>query len=105
MRSHLSTIIPRMIRAGLRVSQCRVRVVAAGVDSRGRIISISTNSPRLPKRGMHAEEKIIHTSPRSLRKILLLRVGARGALLPIHACSHCQKLADKHNVKIERVSL
>lgn len=103
MRSHLSTLIPRMIRAGLRVSACRMRVVAAGIDGKNRIISIATNSPRLPNRGMHAEERIIHSSPRSLYKILLLRVGAKGALLPIHACKHCQKLADKRQVKIERI--
>ncbi len=100
MRSHSSILLPRMIRAGLTVHQCRYRVVAAGLDHRLRIISIRTNTPRLPLRGLHAEERILHTSPRSLSLILLARVGADGSLLPITPCPVCARLAAKRGVRI-----
>lgn len=103
MRSHISTLLPRMIRAGLRNNYCRYKVIACGIDHRDRIISIATNGPRLPLRGIHAEEKILHFSPRSLVKILLLRINSRGEQLPISACKHCSKLASKRGVKIERI--
>lgn len=104
MKAHLSTIVPRMIRAALRVKQCRYRIVAVGIDNRNRIISIATNAPRLPLRGLHAEERVIHMSPRSLRRIMLLRVGSKGNLLKIDPCRNCQRLADKRRVSIERIS-
>lgn len=100
MRAHSSTLVSRMIRAGLRISHCRHRVIAAGVDYRGRIISIRTNTPWLQARGRHAEERVIYTSPRSLAHIFILRVGARGDLLPIDPCTRCQALAVKRNITI-----
>jgi hypothetical protein len=103
MKSHLSSIIPRMIRAGLRYNHCRYHIVAIGIDNRDRIISLATNLPRLKSRGLHAEERIIFNSPRSLNRILLLRVNKRGEKLPIDACDKCRKLANKRGVKIERI--
>ncbi len=103
MRAHISTLIPRMIRAGMKNHSCVFRVVAAGIDSRNRIISIATNRPRFQNRGLHAEERIIYSSPRSLAKILILRIGARGDLLPIHPCRLCQKQASKRNIVIESI--
>jgi len=47
-----------MIRAGLRLSHCRHRVIAAGIDYRGRIITIRTNTPWMQSHGHHAEELI-----------------------------------------------
>jgi hypothetical protein len=105
LRSHISTLIPRMIRAGMRVTDCRFKVVAAGIDHNNRIISIATNKPRFAKRGLHAEERVIYSSPKSLAKILILRVGARGDLLPIHACRLCQKQAEKRGIIIEPIQI
>ncbi len=103
MRSHLSILIPRMIRAAMLVHSCRYRVVAAGIDDRNRIISLATNRPRLRTRGQHAEERIIFSSPLSLRKIIILRVGSRGNLLPIDPCKMCKKLADRRGIIVESV--
>lgn len=64
MRSHFHDLIPRMIRAGLRVRECRYRVIAAGLDYKNRIISIATNTPHLPMRGRHAEERVMFNTPR-----------------------------------------
>lgn len=102
MRSHITSLIPRMIRAGLKVHSCRYRVIAAGIDNRNRIISLATNCPRLPNRGFHAEERVIFSSPKSLRKILILRVNNRGQMLPIDPCCKCQSLADKRGISIEK---
>lgn len=103
MRTHLSSLIPRMIRKGLKIRSVRYRVIAAGLDYRDRIISIATNSPYLPMRGRHAEERVIFSSPKSLRRILIMRVGARGEMLKIDPCKLCQELARKRNVKIEAI--
>lgn len=99
MKSHSSLLLNRIIRAGLRVS-LRYRVVAVGIDHRLRIINIKTNQPRLIRRGLHAEERVLHTSPRSLRQIVIARVGADGRLLPIDACDVCKRLARKRGIKI-----
>lgn len=102
MRAHLTTLQARVRRAGLRV-QLRFRVVAVGLDSRGRFIGIATNSPRLPNRSYHAEEVLMHRSPLSLSKILLARVGKTGLWLPIDPCERCARLAQKRGVIIERL--
>lgn len=99
MRSHPSTLLNRIVRAGLR-SPCRFRVVAVGLNRHGSIIGITTNTPRLSTRGWHAEERLIHRSPRSLSKILIARLGATGRFLPIDPCPHCTKLATKNGVVI-----
>lgn len=104
MRCHSSVLISRLIRAALRVEYCRYRIACAGLDYRGRIISIATNTPRLPFRGAHAEERLMRTSPRSLSRILLIRVNSKGELLPIDPCRVCQSIADKLGVKIERLT-
>ena len=103
MRSHSSILISRMIRAGLRVEHCRYRVVAAGIDNRDRIISIATNTPRLRSRGYHAEERIIYSSPRSLRCIVILRVNRKGELMPIDPCQNCYRIAASRGIKIEPI--
>lgn len=104
VRSHWTTLIPRMVRAGLKAdSSMRYRVVAAGIDHRNRIISIATNRPRFQTRGQHAEERIIFSSPLSLSRIIICRVGAKGALLPIEPCRLCSKLAARRGIKIESV--
>lgn len=100
MRSHSSVILPRIIRAGLRVTQCRYRVVAVGLDRHHNMIRLCTNSPRLPLRGYHAEERVMHSTPRLLSCILIARVGADGRLLPIDPCPNCQRMADRRGVKI-----
>lgn len=103
LRSHISTLIPRMIRAAMRVDSCIYRVCAAGIDRRNRIISIATNRPRYTNRGLHAEERVMYSTPQTLAKILILRVGARGNLLPISACRLCARQAAKRGIVIESI--
>lgn len=104
MKSHSSNLTQRLIRAALR-SACNYRVSAAAFDYRGRIIGIATNQPRqstISSRQWHAEELLIHRLPRSLVRIEIVRVGARGEMLEIDACEHCLKLARERGVRIVR---
>lgn len=104
MRVHLSALIPRMIRAGLHFHNTRHRVIAAGLDHLGTVISIATNLPRLPSRSWHAEERVIMSTPKYvLARILLLRINKRGESLPIDPCKGCERLARKRGIKIEPV--
>lgn len=49
--SSLLSLIPRIIRAGLRLSNpCALRVVAVGFNNRGDVIDIATNLPRFRER-------------------------------------------------------
>lgn len=102
MKLHSKDLLVRMIRTALK-SSCRYRVVAAGFDRRGRIITIKVNTVRLATRGWHAEERVIRSSPRSLARIVIARVSASGDLLPIDPCQTCARLADKLNISIERI--
>lgn len=104
MRCHSSTLISRLIRAALRVEHCRYRVACAGLDYRDRIISIKTNTPKFRSRGDHAEERLMRTSPKSLSRIVLIRVNGRGELLPIDPCPVCSSIASKLGVKIESIN-
>ena len=103
LRAHISTLVLRMIRAAMRNDSCVYRVCAAGIDNHNRIISIATNRPRYANRGLHAEERVMYSSPRSLHRILILRVGARGDLLPISACRLCARQAAKRGIVIESI--
>lgn len=92
----------RMLKAAMRVQQTRYRVVAAGIDHKGRIVAIATCTPRLSNRGWHAEERVIRRCTKGLRKILIARYGARGERLPIDPCEKCERLARKLGIEIER---
>lgn len=91
---------------------CNYRVVAVGIDARGRVIGISTNIFRdeLKARDAnkwrithHAEERLIHSCPKSLRTIYIARFGRKGIARPIDPCEHCSKLAKKRGVVIKRM--
>lgn len=103
MKSHVSILYSRMIRAALRVTECRYRVCAVGIDHRGRIISIKVNNPKHVMRGDHAEERIMRESPRSLRRIVIVRVNSKGEMLPIDPCETCIRIANKLGVTIRTV--
>lgn len=109
MKCHSTTLISRMIRAGLKVSPyCTYRVIAAGIDYRGRIIDIATNSPGTVNRGirgLHAEEKLMRRAPKSLRRVIIIRVNSLGDLLPIDPCKVCDSIARGRGVSIITVCI
>ena len=101
MKLHLAQLAPRLLRKAA-TSVCRSKVAAAGLNHRGKVISIATNTPRLysPGGGIHAEQHVLFKSPRSLRTILIVRVGRSGRQLPISPCGKCQRFADRFGVNI-----
>lgn len=111
MKSNLRTILYRAIRKASS-SACEYKICAIGVDHCNRVIAITFNHPRhMPKKDInrvkwrgssyHAEELLLHRTPRSLRKIYIMRVNANGTrMLPIDPCPKCVRLADKFGVKI-----
>lgn len=114
MRCHITTLPHRLRRTALR-SPCSYRVAAAGIDYRGRLIAITTNLRRLTHRhsdnslrhtwslDLHAEARLLLTTPRTLSTIVIARVNSTGDFLPIHPCNDCERLASKRGVKIVSV--
>lgn len=83
-------------------SDCRYKVAAIGIDYRGRVIGIAHNTHRFMKLGggNHAEVNLIRRCPKSLRTIIICRVGNSGVLRPIKACGSCQQLCKRLKIKI-----
>lgn len=115
MKSNIRTILSRAIRKAGR-SPARFKIVAVGIDHRNRVIGIAFNRQRFNidnvhrshwrGSGYHAEEWLMHNAPRSLRRILIARVNAKGTrTLPIHPCEKCLRLARKFNVTIDSLKV
>lgn len=104
MKCSKSDIISRAIKKAAN-SQCRFRIAAIGLDFRGNVIGSSTNAPFLPKKGggMHAEQLLMMRTPRSLRTIVIARIGLSGVVRPISPCEKCSRMAQKRGVKIVSV--
>lgn len=101
MKASHQRLTERLISKALS-SPCKYKIAAAGIDYRGRIVSIFTNSKRINKTGggIHAEQAVIYRSPRSVKTILIVRVSKTGKLLPIHPCEKCRRMAERFGVSI-----
>jgi tRNA(Arg) A34 adenosine deaminase TadA len=86
-------------------SDCRYKVAAIGIDRRGRTIAIAHNTHRLMKRGggNHAELNLIRKCPKSLKTIIICRVGNSGILRAIEPCESCKRLCSRMKIKIVTV--
>lgn len=110
MKSDPNKIINRAI-SKAKQSTCNYRVVAIALDKNGKFIGIKANRIRSHqnlkneyRNSHHAEELLIHSmKPNIIHTILIGRIGRSGKLLPIDPCSNCAKLAEKYNIKIERI--
>lgn len=101
MKCSNSHIIDRLKKKASQ-SNCRSKVAAIGIDYRGRIIASSCNSCRFDHKGggLHAEMAVMKKAPKSLRTIIICRVGLGGDLRPINPCARCQEKADELGIKI-----
>jgi hypothetical protein len=83
-------------------SACRYRIAAIGIDFRGRVIGSATNQPRFHRKGggLHAEALVIRGSPKSLRTVVIGRIGQAGELRRIEPCARCRAEAAKRGVRI-----
>ena len=104
MKCNIKEIIPRVIKKAEQ-SSCRFRVAAIGIDFRGRVIGVKHNQPSYKKnRGLHAEANLMRSVPsKSLSTIVIVRIGAGGAIRPIKPCDACRAMADKIGVNIRTV--
>jgi len=86
-------------------SQCRYKVAAIGLDHRGRVIGVEHNRQRFPRKGggLHAELRLMQRCPKSLKTILIVRLGNGGVVRPIAPCNACQTKADELGITIRTV--
>jgi hypothetical protein len=81
------------------------RVIAIGFDKKMNFLGIKSNGFSENKisrygNGKHAERELIKRFGKKIDKIVILRFGRSGSLLPIEPCEICQKVAQKYNIKI-----
>jgi hypothetical protein len=83
-------------------SLCTYRVSALGFNEKGDLIKTATNSPSCRKNKgnkYHAEMNLIRKS-KSIKTIIICRVGGNGDLLPIDPCINCAKVCNDLGIKI-----
>ena len=88
-------------------SNCRFKISAFGYNKKGELIGTATNKQRFVRKGggEHAEKLLMQQfHPKSLKTIIICRIGNGGAILPIHPCPTCARMAAEHNVKIVTVT-
>ena len=104
MKCNVSQIYDRLYKKALG-SPCKYRIAAIGLDFRGNVISIATNIPGTTRNGsdIHAEQRIMKNSPRSLKRIIIIRIGGRGEVRPIDPCNICIAKASELGVTIESI--
>lgn len=104
MKCSRKQIIERLKRKAA-TSSCRYRIAAIGLDFRGNVISLYTNIPRFPRRGggIHAEMLVMRNSPKSLKTIIIIRIGNSGIVRPINPCRACAKKARELGITIRTI--
>lgn len=86
-------------------SPSHLRMAGVAFNKKGEILGIMSNGFRQenikPGRfcGDHVEKKLIARYGSLISKIILMRIGRAGAILPIDPCPKCQKLLDKYGIK------
>ena len=98
----------RLVEKGLKRKRQRYSmqvVTAIAVSKKGNILGSTCNSPSdVPgMRQKHAEGILMARFGKAINKILILRVGRKGNLLPIEPCEQCSKLALRLGITIERI--
>ena len=87
-------------------SPSHIRMAGIAFDKKGDILGVVSNGFRInnvkPAKysGDHVEKKLIGRYGNLISKILLMRIGRAGAILPIDPCPKCQKILDKYGIKV-----
>jgi tRNA(Arg) A34 adenosine deaminase TadA len=94
----------RLLKKAEQSSQ-KYRVSAIGLNARGVPIATAFNAPRFDRRGgsIHAEMKIMRSTPKSLKTIVIARLGATGKVLPIDPCPACAAKAKDLGIRIKTI--
>ena len=87
------------------VSTCRQKIAAIAYDRKGRVLGISKNSGRFPRKGggIHAEMAVMRKWGKKINKIIIIRTNNSGDLLPIHPCDACSSKANDLGIKIYNI--
>jgi len=84
-------------------SICRYKICAIALDSSGRVMGYSRNSPRFSRKGggTHAEMALMRQYGKNISTIILVRTNKNGnGMLPIHPCKACASKANDLGIKI-----
>jgi hypothetical protein len=83
-------------------SPCRYQVCAIGFSKEGKTIAFGMNRPRFSRfsGGRHAEMVALEKGGTRIKSMIICRIGATGKLLPIHCCNACQRILNRHNIKV-----
>ena len=83
-------------------SSCGYKISAIGLNKKLELVCSYTNKPRFYHKGggIHAEMALMRKHPRSIKAIILCRVGLSGNFLPIHPCKACKEKANDLDIKI-----
>ena len=79
-------------------------------NKKGEVLGVVSNGFRnenvKPGRycGNHVEKRLIARYGNLISKIILMRIGRAGAILPIEPCPKCRKLLDKYGIKVATVT-
>ena len=87
-------------------SICRFKISAIALDSNGRVMGYSRNSPRFRRKGggMHAEMVLMQRYGRNIKTIIIVRTNKSGSsVLPIDPCKSCSEKAAELGIKIVSV--
>ncbi len=95
------SILTRAIKKA-RKSCCLFKISAMALNRKGEVISTTTNRHRFDGkgRGLHAEMILMKRHPKSVKTIIICRVGKGGDLRPVHPCKMCSEKALELGVKI-----
>lgn len=106
--THSPSIIG-LLRQKAEHSPSHIRMAGIAFDRKGDILGTASNGFRVsqvkPARfsGNHVERKLIGRYGNLISKIVLMRIGRGGAILPIDPCPKCQKLLNKYGIKVSTI--
>lgn len=90
-------------------SPSRFRMAGVAFNKKGEILGFASNGfrkeqiPFTKHSGDHVEKKLIERYGSLISRIIILRIGRSGNILPIDPCPKCQKLLDKYGIKVVSV--
>ena len=104
-----SPAIIDLLRQKAEHSPSHIRMAGIAFDRKGDILGTASNGFRAsqvkPGRfsGDHVEKRLISRYGNLIAKIVLMRIGRAGAILPIEPCPKCKKLLEKYGIKVVTV--
>lgn len=90
-------------------SPSTVRMAGIAFNKKGEILGLASNGYRHDSlkpgkfSGQHVEKTLIGRYGSLISKIILIRIGKSGAILPIDPCEKCQKLLAKYGIKVSTI--